>query len=73
MNTDTELNSPVRMTRMNKYEHEAPENLHNESPATKGRRDSGSITEYKGTRMMTETLKKRAGGRENKDNLGQMR
>ena len=26
------MNSPVRMTRINKDEYEAPENLHNESP-----------------------------------------
>ena len=35
------------MTRMNKDQHEAPENVHHESPVTKGRTDSGSITEMK--------------------------
>ena len=66
MTLDNWIKFTRKNNRLNTDEHETPENHHNESSGTKGRRDSGSITEYEGTRMMTETLKKRAGGQEKK-------
>ena len=52
------------MTRVNKDEHEAPENLHNESTATEGRRDSGSNNEMECTWMKSNHSRK--GGRAGK-------
>ena len=64
------MNSPVRMTRMNKDEHEAPENLHNESP---GKREKNRQRKHNEKKLLDEKLnhrRKRVGGRGKQRQLG---